>query len=149
MGTTCKRIWHMKDGETCNIDATLEKVFIDHFTNIYAKIPSITWLIENLDWSPITSISGERLCDPFDEKEVSSILHSFENNKAPGSDGFTMEFLKHNWNHLNKDIMAIFSDFSKKERLKDTLPHMISEYQMTFVNGRQITDAILTANEGH
>ena len=33
------------------------------------------------------------------------------------------------------------------ERLKATLPHTVSENQMPFVKGRQITNAILIANE--
>lgn len=34
-----------------------------------------------------------------------------------------------------------------EERLKATLPDTISEFQMAFVKGRQIGDAILIANE--
>ena len=149
-------------------------------------------MIENLIWAPITDSLKDQLCLPFQESEIHSTLRSFANNKTPGPDGFTIEFLKKHWKILKQDIKIVFVDFFQKgiinnivnetyialiakkekcskalynipisltttlykliaktmtERLKVTLSHTISDHQMAFVKERQITDAILIANE--
>ena len=132
------------------------------------------------------------LISPFNEEEIRNAIFSFEGNKAPGPDGFTIEFLKKFWNIFKNDVMKVFQDFfqntrinkitnetyivliAKKEksittadyipislttslykiiakilspRLRKVLQTTISENQLAFVKERQITDAILTANE--
>ncbi|TYK00226.1 LINE-1 retrotransposable element ORF2 protein [Cucumis melo var. makuwa] len=172
-------------------EKTTESI-IKHFKTIYVGEKKEQILLENLNWTPIDSSLHVALCSEFKESEIKKALFSFNGNKAPGPDGYTMEFLKKFWNHLKGDVIKVFKDFHEKSiinknvnntyialiakksncanpkdyrsislatslykiiakaianRLKSTLPTSISPNQLAFVKGRQITYAILMANE--
>ena len=55
------------------------------------------------------------LIKPFTEMEIKEALFSFEDNKASGSDGYTMEFYKKLWNTLKDKIMEVLQDFYQNE----------------------------------
>lgn len=81
---------HNSIGEDCNTNVSIEAVFIDHFHKDFSKTSQISWLIDNLSWSPIYGPEKDQLCSPFLENEVSLTLKSFGSNKAPGPEGYTM-----------------------------------------------------------
>ena len=111
----------------------------------------------------------------FSEEEVYSVLKSFNGDKAPGPDGFTMAFWQFSWVFVKEDAMAFFREFYKHScfvkslkdfrpislvggwykwlakvlanRLKTVLGKLISRVQHAFVEGRQILEATLIANE--
>jgi hypothetical protein len=39
------------------------------------------------------------------------VLFQMEHNKAPGPDGFPVEFYQACWNFIKEDLMALFTDF--------------------------------------
>ncbi|KAA0050053.1 LINE-1 retrotransposable element ORF2 protein [Cucumis melo var. makuwa] len=100
------------DGVPCTTNENIAKTFLDHFEGIYngggVENP---WLIENLNWSPISTSQAQNLCSSFSEEEIHSALTAFSNNKSPSPDGFTMEFFKAAWFVLKDDIFNIFRDF--------------------------------------
>ena len=42
-------------------------------------------------------------------------MFQMEHNKAPGPDGFLVEFYQVFWNLIKDDLMALFTDFHKEE----------------------------------
>lgn len=54
------------------------------------------------------NISLER---PFTEEEVKYVIWQFGRNKAPGPDGFMMEFFKHTWDIIKSDLMLVVKEF--------------------------------------
>lgn len=49
----------------------------------------------------------------FTKEEVYKAVSSLGTDKAPGPDGFTIEFFKKAWNIIKSDIMMMFQDFFK------------------------------------
>ena len=47
---------------------------------------------------------------PFIEKEVFEAISQMKNNKAPGPDGFPIEFYKRCWDNIKGDLMPMFHD---------------------------------------
>ncbi|KAA0059135.1 LINE-1 retrotransposable element ORF2 protein [Cucumis melo var. makuwa] len=70
----------------------IQKAFVAHFNNIYSSKNKISCLIDNLEWNPIDNISSDSLISPFAEEEIQNSIFSFEDNKALGPEGFTLDF---------------------------------------------------------
>ena len=102
-----------KEGTNHNTKEDIQKAFINHFKNIYTATNEISWLIENLEWNPIERISSDCLITPFNEQEIRNAIFSFEDNKAPGPNDFTIEFFKKFWNIFKNDVKKVFQDFFK------------------------------------
>ncbi|KAA0039770.1 LINE-1 retrotransposable element ORF2 protein [Cucumis melo var. makuwa] len=100
------------DGVPCSTNESIAKAFLDHFEDIYkGGGEESPWLIDNLNWSPISTNQAQNLCSMFTEEEIHEALTAFSNNKSPGPDGFTMEFYKSTWSVLKEEILNIFRDF--------------------------------------
>ena len=50
-------------------------------------------------------------------KKCRSAVWSCGNNKSPGPDGFTIEFIKHFWDLFKGDMVEAFNDFAKRPKL--------------------------------
>ncbi|GAA0152757.1 hypothetical protein LIER_37554 [Lithospermum erythrorhizon] len=51
------------------------------------------------------------LCVPVQEEEIRKTLFSMAEHKAPGPDGFLVEFFKENWNVVGVDFMKAVREF--------------------------------------
>lgn len=100
-----------------NTNATIAKLFVNHFNKIFVGTENPSFLIDNLKWRPINSKYHTR-CAAFEDKKIKKAIFSFNNNKAPGPDGFTMTFYKTFW-HLLRMIFSLLVEISTlKKSLK-------------------------------
>jgi hypothetical protein len=53
------------------------------------------------------------LTDDFLESEVRAAIFQMEHNKAPGPDGFPLEFYQVFWDVIKDDLMALFVEFHR------------------------------------
>eukprot|EP00253_Pinus_taeda_P008507 PITA_08507 len=140
----------------------------------------------------ITSDQNWALCREISMEEVEEAIRSMPNDKAPGPDGFTINFYKACWNTVKQEVWEVVEDSRRSgtilksinstflalipkveeakipdkfrpislcnviykiiskvitNRLKSILPGIISEEQSGYVEGRQILDNILLAQE--
>ncbi|KAL4332330.1 hypothetical protein GQ457_07G007660 [Hibiscus cannabinus] len=59
----------------------------------------------------ISEVDRDRLELPFSVTEVWDVIRNSEGSKAPGPDGYNMEFFKAGWSFLRDDFMVIFDEF--------------------------------------
>ena len=68
-----------------------------------------------LDIPQVSQEENDALISEFTETEVRDAVFQMEHNKAPGPDGFLVEFYQVFWNLIKDDLMALFTDFHKEE----------------------------------
>ncbi|RVX09326.1 LINE-1 retrotransposable element ORF2 protein [Vitis vinifera] len=85
------------------------------------------------------------------EEEVRMTVFQLNKEKAPGPDDFTIAVYQECWDVIKEDLMRVFFEFHTKGvlsgRLRKVLHETIFGSQGAFVEGRQILDAVLIANE--
>ncbi|RVW56511.1 putative ribonuclease H protein [Vitis vinifera] len=106
-----------------NAESITEEI-LHYFEKLYTNPTGESWGVEGLDWSPISEESALRLDSPFTEEEISKAIFQLDRDKAPGPDGFTIAVFQECWDVIKEDLVRV-----------------------RFVQGRQILDAVLIANE--
>ena len=99
-------------------DDQLKKHITQFYKNLFGTpdMSEIT-LMENqiLDIPQVSHEENDVLISEFTETEVKDVVFQMEHNKAPGPDGFPVEFYQVFWNLIKDDLMALFTDFHKEE----------------------------------
>eukprot|EP00253_Pinus_taeda_P013015 PITA_13015 len=182
--------------EILNNHNDISALLSDHFNSIAQEPPinrgeAIKELTTAIPKS-ITSYQNWDLCKEISMELVDEVIRSMPNDKAPGPDGFTINFYKACWSIIKQEVWEVVEDtrhsgtilksinstflalipkveeaktpdkfrpislcnviykiISKviANRLKSILPGIISEEQSGYVEGRQILDNILLAQE--
>ena len=102
-------------GEIQTTHKDIEAVLVQHFQNITRQntldrdqsIRGITRCIPKL----VSREDSFNLNRPIEEEEVSEVLKDMQNGKAPGPDGFNVDFFKACWNIVKQDILNVVENF--------------------------------------
>jgi len=108
-----------KQGNLVNSHEEIEEVLVQHFRGIaqetgsdrYQYIKIISKHIPKL----VSREDNFNLHRPVSEEEVSEVLKEMQNGKAPGPDGFNVDFFKACWDIVKHDILDIVED-SKRDK---------------------------------
>jgi len=77
--------------------------FINHFTQY---IPQLVTREDNHNLNRLAS-----------EEDVSEVINEMQNGKAPGPDGFNVDFFKACWKKLKKDILEVVEDSRRSKKV--------------------------------
>ena len=100
-------------------DDQLKKHITQFYKNLFGspEVSENNILMENqiLDIPHVSQEENDALISEFTETEVRDAVFQMEHNKAPGPDGFLVEFYQVFWNLIKDDLMALFTDFHKED----------------------------------
>ncbi|XP_060959162.1 uncharacterized protein LOC133030439 [Cannabis sativa] len=152
----------LPDGSTSHDSTTIISQFLDFYTSLFTSQGvcdmAVNSLLQGIS-SRLTPQQVAFLDEPFTEIEVKQALFSLSGDKAPGPDGLNSFFYKSNLSTLGKDftraMLQILNHQGDISHINETIivlipkkkkiPNFIN--QSAFLQGRQITDNILIANE--
>ncbi|KAK2651457.1 hypothetical protein Ddye_011313 [Dipteronia dyeriana] len=92
------------------------------FKNVHWRRPSISGL-------PLSKLSANEkasLEEPFSKEEMRVALASYDGNKTPGPNGFSLEFIKINWEQIRGDFMVFLDKFHR-------YPSIVKELNKSFI----------------
>ena len=109
------------DSITCSETVILEQIE-NYYSNLYTSdltfsesaYDTFTDKVESLKFSEDVK---ETLEGPLTYEECKQILETFQNDKAPGEDGFTVEFYTYFFYLLGNDLIASFNEAHEKGEL--------------------------------
>eukprot|EP00253_Pinus_taeda_P001418 PITA_01418 len=92
----------------------IEAVLVNHFRgiakeDILVREPFIKDFTNHIPRF-VTREDNDNLNRPVIEKEVSEVIKEMQNGKAPGPNGFNVDFFKFCWNIVKKDILRVVED---------------------------------------
>ena len=101
-------------GEELKTHKEMELVLLEHFKSIAMEIltdrsHSIKHFTKNIP-KMVTREDNYNLNRPVTEEEVKEVIKEMHNGKAPGSDGFNVDFFKACWNIVKQDILNVVED---------------------------------------
>jgi len=89
----------------------MKSAICDSYKALYTKAEIWRPLTDGLPLNQLRVVDRDSLELPFTKEEVLKALSECCGDKAPGPDGMTMAFLKHNWVTFKDDVMKMFAEF--------------------------------------
>jgi hypothetical protein len=90
-----------------DIAACITQFYQSLFTEVDCRRP----FLDGLDFSILSNEDAAGLERPFEEDEVTGVVHGFVGDKAPRLDGFPMAFFQFCWDVVRMDIMNVLNYF--------------------------------------
>ncbi|GKV25095.1 hypothetical protein SLEP1_g34588 [Rubroshorea leprosula] len=113
------------------IKREIAKYFQDLFTEEKWRKPKL----DGICFRQITKTDNELLTAAFSKQEIKEAIWNCDPSKSPGPDGFNFRFIITMWDVTKDDIFNF------------VLPKVIGEQQMAFIEGRQLVEGAVIANE--
>ena len=117
----------LENGETTSdlnkVNKEIERFFSNMFTTKLAGIPlvqqkrSFNSLVEGLELPKLTYEEQVSLEHELSLEEIKKVLVSFEKNKTPGEDGFTVEFYETFFDMPQDDLLNSYNEAFQKGKL--------------------------------
>ncbi|KAL9681272.1 hypothetical protein QQ045_013054 [Rhodiola kirilowii] len=94
------------DGKWLDDPGLIKQAAQDHFGAIFRNSDTGTWELEDMHFSVLNELQKEELERCFGEEEIQQALMECDGNKAPGLDGFNMNFYKKYWHIVGDEVRA-------------------------------------------
>ncbi|CAN0912200.1 Transposon TX1 uncharacterized 149 kDa protein [Linum grandiflorum] len=96
----------------------LGPAIVGYYERLYSEDISSRPFPMNLGWPTISREDAELLVRQFTVGEIKKAVMSCARDKAPGPDGFNMDFFKHNWEEVKDQVVSALIDF----HLRSSMP---------------------------
>ncbi|CAN0913362.1 Transposon TX1 uncharacterized 149 kDa protein [Linum grandiflorum] len=107
------------DGVTFEGQTLLSQAIVGFYVRLYTEDLQLRPFSTNLIRRSINGEQGDVLIRQFTIDEVERAVMNSVGDKAPGMDGFSLEFYKRKWDVLKVRVMHAFSDFHLRATLLD------------------------------
>ena len=108
------KIFRLFDEDMC-IEGT--ENLLEHATNYYKTLFGPVELLPVSLSDPVPMVLDDRdrldLIAPFSLEEIKTAVFSMEHNRAPGPDGFPIEFFQKFWDLVSPNLFSLFQDFHR------------------------------------
>lgn len=110
--------------------AKVQQLFVYHFQALLAAsppsyVPTIEEIRENLNHT-LDDDQIQTLSQPVSDKEIQYTLFSLASGKAPGPDGFNVDFFKRSWQIVGPSVLLAVRDFF-------AIGHLLKEINATIL----------------
>lgn len=93
----------------------LMKYITNFYKQLFGPPPENDFTLNLEGIAMLSEAEKERLIRPIEMEELKKVVFGMENNKAPGPDGFPVEFYKHFWYLIKDNLMELITDFMKRK----------------------------------
>lgn len=104
-------------GEATTTFREIESTILGFYDTLYTKSLGSRFTPLNFDWPNVTDFQNSLLTSHFTIEEIKAALKSLGKGKAPGPDGFTIEFFQMYWDLVKVDFQRLFEQFFENGRL--------------------------------
>uniref|UniRef100_A0A2N9FVR5 Reverse transcriptase domain-containing protein n=1 Tax=Fagus sylvatica TaxID=28930 RepID=A0A2N9FVR5_FAGSY len=99
------------NGELSSDSEAIAECITQFYQSLFTEVDGRRPYLEGLDFSILSNEDAAGLERPFEEDEVTGVVHGFVGDKAPGPDGFPMAFFQFCWDTVRMDIMKVLNYF--------------------------------------
>jgi hypothetical protein len=112
-----KRIFSLENGNS-KVEGhdNLKRFITEFYKGLFGKLEENSFTLDesfNQDIPQVSSQENSLLTTDFSETEIKETIFSMNHNKAPGPDGFPVEFYQQFWETIKGDLVQMFRDLSK------------------------------------
>ena len=91
------------------------------YRQLYSENVAHRPVLDNVEFSRISKEDAIWLERPFDEEEVFGGINSFNGDKVPSPNGYSMAFFQSYWSILKKEVMEVFQNFHTQALFEKSL----------------------------
>ncbi|KAL9658894.1 hypothetical protein QQ045_015580 [Rhodiola kirilowii] len=105
------------DGKRVEEPALVKQAARDYFSEIFRKSDTYYWIRDEMKFMSLNVDQREFLESKISEEEILGALKECDGSKAPGSDGFNLNFYKKYWCYVKEEVEGFIEEFCENGKL--------------------------------
>ncbi|KAL9659549.1 hypothetical protein QQ045_024356 [Rhodiola kirilowii] len=95
----------------------IKNAVCEYFSEVFRKAVSSQWSLEELNFGSLNENQRKLLESAISEEEILEAVKDCDGNKAPGPDGFNINFFKKFWETVKEEVVGFIKEFWLNGRL--------------------------------
>ncbi len=109
------------DGVFYGEEEEIKQQIVQFYSSLYKENENWRPVVDGLPFDSIGAVARDNLERHFELEEVVQFLKDVQGDKAPGPDGFTIDFFQKCWSVLEKDVMDFFGEVHEHCKFEKSL----------------------------